>query len=179
MSGERKVTIVHNFKIPPEHIRVAIYCRVSTHHVAQEESLNAQIDKYERMVESRYRWKLVDVYADVASGKNTSGRPQFQRLIQDCKLGKVDLNLTKSISRFGRNTKEILTNVYKLRDYNVDAFFEIERMRISETSKDFLLSVLSGLVQEDSLSRSQNKKMGIDYKLGNGTSRLYSRPCYG
>jgi DNA invertase Pin-like site-specific DNA recombinase len=119
------------------------------------------------------------VYSDIASGKNTAGRPAFNRLMQDCVDGKVDLILTKSLSRFGRNTVEILENIYKLRKYDVDAIFEIEDMRISETGKDFLLSVLSGIAQEDSASRSENIRVGIGYKLRDGTSQLYTRPCYG
>jgi predicted site-specific integrase-resolvase len=111
--GERIITTIPGFLLPKLYINVAIYCRVSTSHAAQEESLEAQIDKFKKMVASNASWKLVDVYADVASGKNTSGRPEFNRLMADCVDGKVDLILTKSITRFGRNTVEILKNIAK------------------------------------------------------------------
>ena len=181
MPEERKVTLIQHYKTQKWFYptKVAIYCRVSTAHAAQGESLEAQIDKYKKMVTARLDWQLVDVYSDIASGKNTSGRPGFNRLMQDCADKKVDLILCKSISRMGRNTVEILENIYKLRKYDVDAFFEIEDMRITETSKDFLLAVLSGLAQEDSTSRSENIKAGIGYQLKDGKSYLYTRPCYG
>ena len=174
-----KVTRLPYFPKLKLYTRVAIYCRVSTAHAAQEESLEAQIARFEEMVALRRDWQLVEVYSDVASGKSTAGRPAFNRLMQDCADGKIDMILSKSLSRFGRNTVEILENIYKLREHNVDAFFEVENMRISETGKDFLLSVLSAVAQEESAWRSGSIKTGINHKLSDGTSQLYTRPCYG
>jgi DNA invertase Pin-like site-specific DNA recombinase len=159
--------------------RVAIYCRVSTNHTAQEESLKAQIDRYQKMVQDRFDWQLVKTYSDVASGRNTSGRTGFMDLMNDCKAGKIDLIITKSISRFGRNTVDILSNIRQLKKYNVDVFFEVENMWTSESSSELMLSIISAVAQEDSASKSQNIRLGIEYQLNNGTSYLYSRPCYG
>ena len=179
MHKELKVHVIPSSMMPKFGVRVAIYCRVSSRNAEQEESLEAQIDKYKKMVENNWNWKLVDVYSDIASGKSTSGRSEFRRMMEDCVQGKIDLILCKSISRFGRNTVEILESIYKLRQHDVDAIFEVEDMRISETRKNFLLSVLAGFAQEEGLSRSENIKIGIDIKLKNGTSHLYFRPCYG
>ena len=159
--------------------RVAIYCRVSTHHTAQEESLKAQIDRYQKMVQDRFDWQLVKTYSDIASGGNTSGRTEFMNLMNDCKAGKIDLIITKSISRFGRNTVDLLINVRELKKYNVNVFFEVENMWTLESSSELLLSFISAVAQEDSASKSQNIRIGIEHQLNNGTSHLYSRPCYG
>jgi DNA invertase Pin-like site-specific DNA recombinase len=163
----------------PGYKRVGIYCRVSTHHAAQEDSLKAQIDRYQKMVKARFDWKLVKTYSDIASGRNTSGRTEFTNLVNDCKAGKIDLIITKSISRFGRNTVDILSNIRELKKYDIDVFFEVENMFTSDSSSELLLSLISAVAQEDSASKSQNIRMGIEYQLTNGTSHLYCRPCYG
>lgn len=85
------------------------------------------------MVEARFDWKLVKTYSDTASSRNTSGRTEFTNLMNDCKAGKIDLIITKSISRFGRNTVDILSNIRELKKYNVDVFFEIENMHTSDS----------------------------------------------
>ncbi len=180
MPQERKIIpLSPEFKISPLFKRVAIYCRVSTNHTAQEESLKAQIDRYQKMVEARFDWRLVKTYSDIASGRNTTGRTEFTNLMNDCRAGKIDLVITKSISRFGRNTVDILSNIRELRKYNVDVFFEVENMFTSDSKSELLLSLLSAVAQEDSASKSQNIRMGIEYQLTNGISHLYSRPCYG
>jgi DNA invertase Pin-like site-specific DNA recombinase len=158
---------------------VAIYCRVSTSHAAQEESLKAQIDRYQKMVEARFDWKLVKTYSDTASGRNTTGRTDFTNLMNDCKAGKIDLIITKSISRFGRNTVDILSNIRQLKKYNVDVFFEVENMFTLDSKSEILLSFISAVAQEDSASKSHNIRIGIEHQLANETSNLYSRPCYG
>jgi DNA invertase Pin-like site-specific DNA recombinase len=160
-------------------VRTAIYARVSTHEHAQEESLYAQIDKYLKMIYLKRDWMLVGIYEDIASGKNISGRPGFQSLIEDCINGKIDMILAKSISRFGRNTVDVLQNVQTLRNHNVDAYFEVDNIRISDTHCDVMLSLISAVAQEESMSRSNNIKMGIMYRVKNGSSLLYTRPCYG
>lgn len=180
MSKERKIILLKPMpKIPPLYRRVAIYCRVSTHHAAQEDSLKAQIDRFQKMVKARFDWKLVKTYSDIASGRNTSGRIEFMNLMSDCKARLIDLIITKSISRFGRNTVDILSNIRELRKYNVDVFFEAENMFASDGSSELMLSIISAVAQEDSASKSQNIRIGIEYQLTNGTSYLYSRPCYG
>lgn len=177
---ERKIIVLNPMpKMPTLYKRIAIYCRVSTDHAAQEDSLKAQIDRYQKMVEARHDWILAGTYSDVASGRSTTGRAEFTRLIDDCRAGKIDMIVTKSISRFGRNTVDILGNIRDLRKHGVDVFFENENMHSSDGASELMLSIISAVAQEDSASKSQNIRIGIEYQLANGTSRLYSRPCYG
>lgn len=98
MSERKIITIPAKFTLSSLYKRVAIYCRVSTHHIAQGESLKAQIERYQKMVEARFDWKLVKTYSDTASGRNTTGRTEFMDLMNDCKAGNIDLIITKSIS---------------------------------------------------------------------------------
>ncbi len=178
--SERIITeIPPKFNISSLFKRVAIYCRVSTYHIAQGESLKAQIDRYQKMVEDRCDWMLVKTYSDTASGRNTTGRTEFTDLMNDCKNGKIDLVITKSISRFGRNTVDILSNIRQLKKYNVDVFFEIENMHTSDSKSELLLSFISAVAQDDSAAKSHNIRVGIECQLNKGTSNLYSRPCYG
>lgn len=100
-------------------LRVAAYCRVSTNHEEQESSLEAQISYYGRLIAEHKDWQLVKIYADRASGTQINKRPEFMKMIKDCHRGKIDLILTKSISRFGRNTLDTLKTLYELFNLNV------------------------------------------------------------
>lgn len=130
-------------------VKIAIYYRVSTAHADQIESLNNQIHQYKQMVKRHIDWQLVDVYADIQSGKNTTDRVEFQRMLSDCYDHKIDLIITKSVSRFGRNTADTLYVINKLHSLLIDVYFEVENIRISETSKTFLLSILEAVAQAD------------------------------
>lgn len=178
--SERKITVIKPMpKMPQMYKNVAIYSRVSTNHTAQEDSLKAQVDRFKKMVEDRCDWILVKTYSDVASGRNTTGRTEFTDLMNDCRAGKIDLIITKAISRFGRNTVDILSNIRELKNLNVDVFFEAENIYASESVSELMLSIISAVAQEDSASKSQNIRIGIEYQMKNGTSHIYSRPCYG
>lgn len=180
MESERKITVINNPSIylKPQ-LNVAAYCRVSTSHPGQLESLGNQINYYKRMINERFDWKLVGVYADIKSGKNTSSRAEFQRMLADCVDKKIDLIITKSISRFGRNTADTLAVIYKLRSLDVDILFETENIKASESSKAFLLSIIEAMAQAESEARSKNIKWGIQHGFENGTSKFYNRKCYG
>lgn len=178
MSVERKITRVQNFNTKWK-LKVAVYCRVSTTHDEQLESLSNHIDYYKAMVRRHLDWELVEIYSDIKSGKNSSGRQEFQRMLEDCRNRKIDLIITKSISRFGCNTVDTLKIITELRGLIIDVFFEVENIRISESSKSFLISVLKAAAQGESEARSQNIKWGIKRGLENGTSKLYKRRCYG
>jgi DNA invertase Pin-like site-specific DNA recombinase len=178
MDNKRKVTRINNLSIKWK-FNVAVYCRVSTPHAEQIESLSNQIEYYRHMVSTHIDWVLVDIYADIQSGKNSSGRPEFQRMLEDCRNKKIDLIITKSVSRFGRNTVDTLDTINKLPTLNVDLFFEVENIHISETSKTFLMSILGALAQAESEARSQNIKWGIRRGFESGTSKFYNRKCYG
>lgn len=179
MALERKITKIQPMITLDPYRRVAIYCRVSTNHTAQEESLNAQIDRFQKMVEDHCNWILVDTYSEKASGRNTTGRTKFTDLMNDCRAGKIDLVITKSISRFGRNTADILSNIRELKKHDVEVFFELENLWTFDSTSELMLSIVSAIAQEDSASKSQNIRLGNEYQLINGNSYLYSRPCYG
>ena len=178
MSTNRKVTQVRTHMLFKK-IKVAIYCRVSTPHEDQVKSLSNQISYYKTMVNNRVNWELVDIYADMQSGKNTSGRPEFQRMLEDCRNHKIDMIITKSISRFGRNTAETLDVLNKLRVLLVDVYFETEDINTSEKTKDFMVSIIQAVAQAESESRSSNIKWSLYKGFKNGTSKLYNRKCFG
>lgn len=178
MDNKRKVTRINNPSIKWK-FNVAVYCRVSTPHPEQIESLSNQIEYYRHMVSTHIDWVLVDIYADIQSGKNSSGRPEFQRMLEDCSNKKIDLIITKSVSRFGRNTVDTLDTINKLRTLNVDLFFEVENIHISKTSKTFLMSILGAVAQAESEARSHNIKWGIRRGFESGTSKFFNRKCYG
>lgn len=178
MDNKRKITTVNNMSIKWK-TNVVVYCRVSASHTEQLESLSNQIEYYEHMVSQHIDWMLVDIYSDIQSGRNSSGRPEFQRMLEDCRNKKIDPIITKSISRFRRNTEDTLEIINKLRTLNVDLFFEVENIQISETSKTFLMSILGAVAQAESEGRSQHIKRGIKRGLEAGTSKIYDRKCYG
>lgn len=178
MDNRRKFSRINNLSVKWK-LNIAVYCRVSTTHTEQIESLSNQIEYYRKMVSTHIDWVIVDIYADIQSGKNSSGRPEFQRMLEDCRNKKIDLIITKSVRRFGRNTADILAVIHKLRLLNVDVFFEVENIRISETNKTFLLSIFEAVAQAESEARSQNIKWGIRCGFESGTSKFYNRKCYG
>ena len=178
MNKNRKVTQIYN-PLPLKKTKVAVYCRVSTTHDDQAQSLANQISYYRDMVTRRIDLELVDIYADVQSGKNTSGRPEFKRMLQDCSNHKIDLIITKSMSRFGRNTAETIAALNKLRNLMVDVFFETENINTQDTKQDFIIAILQTAAQAESEARSNNIKWGIAKGLQSGKSKLYDRKCFG
>ncbi|MBV7276700.1 recombinase family protein [Clostridiaceae bacterium UIB06] len=178
MNRNRKVSKM--ILIPAyKNLKVAIYCRVSTLHNEQLNSLSNQISYYNNLVHRHPNWELVDIYSDIKSGKATSGRNEFKRMIEDCENHKIDLIITKSISRFGRNTVEILEILNNLNNLHVDVFFENEDIHSKDASNMFLITVLESFAQAESESCSHNIKWGIKRKSENGISKLYNRKCFG
>ena len=107
-------------------LRVAAYCRVSTNHEEQELSLETQISYYEKLITEHEGWQLVKIYSERASGTQLNKRPEFIKMLKVCKQGKIDLFLTKSISRFGINTLNTLKTLYELFNLGVKVYFEKE-----------------------------------------------------
>ncbi|MCD7751507.1 MAG: recombinase family protein, partial [Lachnospiraceae bacterium] len=140
-------------------IRIAAYCRVSTDMDAQESSIEAQKEAYADLVESTPEWKLVDIYADEGiSGTQMKKRDAFLRMMQDCRDGKIDRVVTKSISRFARNTLDCLACVRELKDIGVPVFFEEERLDTGLESSELILSLMAAMAQETSREISNNEK---------------------
>lgn len=150
-------------------IKVAAYCRVSTDSDEQATSYEMQVEHYTDYITKNPEWGLVDIYADDGiSGTNTKKREEFNRMIEDCMAGKIDMIITKSISRFARNTLDCLQYIRKLKDKNISVFFEKENINTMDTKGELLLTIMASLAQQESQSLSQNVKMGIQFRYQAG-----------
>ena len=161
------------------YLRVATYCRVSSLKEEQRFSLDAQISYYKRLIDRNPQWIYSGVYADQASGRSNRKMQQFQKLLRACRNGEIDLILVKSISRFGRNTLELLVAFRELRDRNIDVFFELENMHLNDQKSELLLTVYASMAQEQSESNSYSIRWGIRKGFIDGSSKFISRICYG
>lgn len=152
-----------------ERVRVAPYCRVSTDSEEQINSYNSQVSHYKSLVESKPEWSLVDIYADEGiTGTQVLKRTDFQRMINDALDGKIDLIITKSISRFARNTLDTLKYVRLLKERSVAILFEKENINTLTMNGEMLLVILSSLAQQEVESTSANVKMGLKMKMKRG-----------
>ncbi len=159
--------------------RVGIYCRVSTNSAEQLQSLAVQISHLTKVTAATPQWLLMDVYMDVASSKTGSARTGFNRMMEDSASRKLDIILTKSISRFGRDTVETLSALNSLERDKVRVIFEQEDLDTSNVDSKLLISILEGIAQAENESRSENIKWGIKQRAASGSSKLYDRICYG
>lgn len=151
--------------------RVAAYARVSTVHERQEHSLESQVDHYKRLIQANPEWEYQGIYIDDGvSGTQISGRTQFQELITKCEQGMIDIVLTKSISRFARNTVDLLETVRRLKELNIDVRFEKENIETISSTGEFLLTVLASFAQEESRSTSENLRWGVRKRYEKGIS---------
>lgn len=140
-------------------IRVAAYCRVSTDSEEQEVSLETQKNHYESYIKSNSEWEYAGVYYDEGiSGTKTAKREGLKKLIEDCEKGLVDLILTKSISRFSRNTTDCQELVSKLLNYDVHIQFEKEDINTGSMESELMLAILASMAKDESMSISQNAK---------------------
>ena len=166
--------------IPPDDVpklyRAAIYCRVSTMHNEQQESLEAQLDYYTRYVHAQRAMVLVGVYADTKSARSIHARKDFERLLQDCRDGKIDIIVTKSISRFGRNTVDTLQTLRELQALKVNVIFENEGIESLDENGELIITLLSAIAQAESENRSTNIKWGIKQSAKNPDAHIYARP---
>ena len=150
-------------------LRVAAYCRVSSSSADQLNSYARQIETYTKLIKANENWVLVDVFADEGiSGTKADNRPEFQKLIRLCELRQVDLILTKSISRFARNTKEALSYARRLKRLGVGIKFEKEGINTLSLGDEMLLSTFTALAQEESQSISQNQRLSITKRMERG-----------
>jgi site-specific DNA recombinase len=149
--------------------RVCAYCRVSTAQEEQESSFESQVNYYTQYINNRADWTLVDIYADEGiSGTNTVKRKDFLRMIDDCMAGKIDMIITKSISRFARNTVDCLHYVRKLKEKGIAVYFETENIDTLGSTGELLLTILSGLAQDSSRNQSDVTRWGIQRQFENG-----------
>ena len=149
--------------------KVAGYARVSTDSEEQLTSYEAQVDYYTRYIRSRPDWQFVNVYTDEGiSATNTKRREGFNRMVQDALDGKIDLIVTKSVSRFARNTVDSLTTVRKLKDAGVEVYFEKENIWTLDSKGELLITIMSSLAQEESRSISENVTWGQRKRFADG-----------
>jgi len=158
------MTIVTKLEAPPQiarRKRVAAYARVSGGKDAMRHSLSAQISYYSALIQRRIEWEFAGVYADNPVSGTKDSRAEFQRMLADCRAGKVDMLITKSISRFARNALTTLETVRELKTIGVDVFFEEENIHSLSPDGELMLSILASYAQEESRSVSENCKWRI------------------
>lgn len=152
---------------------MAAYCRVSTDQDEQLSSYENQVSYYRDYILKHEDYELVDIYADEGiSATNTKKREAFNRLIQDCRAGKVDRILVKSISRFARNTLDCIKYVRELKELGIGVTFEKENIDSLDSKGEVLLTILSSLAQDESRSISENATWGIRKKFERGEVRV-------
>lgn len=150
-------------------LRVAAYCRVSTDSEDQINSYKSQVQYYTDLINNNSEWSLADIYADEAiTGTQVTKREDFQRLINDCMNGDVDLIVTKSISRFARNTLDTLKYVRMLKEKGIAVFFEEENINTLTMDGELLLVILSSVAQQEVENISANVKKGLKMKMQRG-----------
>lgn len=159
--------------------RVCAYCRVSTDSREQQNSFTAQTAYYEEMINGRSDWQYVGIYADEArSGTKLQRRDDFLRMMRDCEAGKIDMIITKSITRFARNTVDSIKAIRKLKLLGIAVFFEKENINTLSESSEMLLTILSSLAQGESESTSTNNKWAAVKRFQGGTF-IVSTPAHG
>ncbi len=150
-------------------LKVAAYCRVSTDSDEQAGSYEVQVQHYTGYIGRNKEWELAGIYADDGiSGTNTKKREGFNGMIEDCMAGKIDMVITKSISRFARNTIDCLKYVRQLKEKNIAIIFEKENINTLEASGELLLTIMASLAQQESASLSQNVKLGLQFRYQDG-----------
>ena len=154
-------------------LRVAAYCRVSTDSDEQATSYEAQVEHYTEYIQKNPDWEFAGIYADDGiSGTNTKKREEFNRMIDDCKAGNIDMIITKSISRFARNTLDCLKYIRQLKDMNIPVLFEKESINTMDAKGEVLITIMASLAQQESQSLSQNVKMGLQYRYQQGKVQI-------
>lgn len=163
------VKVIAPKETQPENLRVAAYCRVSSDSSDQLHSYAAQIKAYTELIGSHEGWKLVDVYADEGlTGTRMDNREDFNRMMADCRKGRIDKVLVKSISRFARNTRDCLASLRELSGLGVTVKFEKENIDTGTLASELMVSVSGSLAQQESISISQNQRISYRRRMERG-----------
>ena len=174
-----KTTVIEAAPAPAAKLRAAGYCRVSTGSDLQRTSITAQRQHYEDYIRSNPEWIFSGIYWEAGvTGTKTESRPELQRLIADCRAHRIDLVLTKSISRFSRDTSDCLEMVRTLTSLGVGIIFQKENIDTRSMDSEFLLTLFSSIAEEESQSISSNSKWAVQKRFQNGTFK-YSKAPYG
>ncbi len=150
-------------------IRVCAYCRVSTDSSKQHTSYLAQADYYTKYISEHSEWSLVDIYADESSGTKLKNRDGFNKMISECEKNNIDLIITKSITRFARNTIDSIETIRKLKSLGIAVYFEKENINTMSEQSEQMLTILSSIAQGESESISTNVRWGIEKRFRDGT----------
>lgn len=167
-----------DYPIWDQQLRVAAYCRTSTNQEEQNSSLENQIAYYTAFIQSNPMWRFVAVYADQASGLHTKNRPGYRKLLRDCRRGKIDLILVKSLSRFGRDAQEAIATIRKLKQMNVGIYIELGGIFTMKTP-DSVIDLYAAFAQAESQTRSESIKFGIQNRMRSGRTILNHRQFLG
>ena len=154
------VTIIQKQRVIKDYA-VGIYARVSTSHKAQMDSLSAQVSGLTRLAVAHRTWFAADVFIDMASSKIGTTRSEFNRMISDCEKGNLDIILTKSVSRFGRDTKEFLEAIRKIRSCVTRIIFEKDKIDTETVKDELLISTIEACYQAENDWRSENIRFGL------------------
>ncbi len=173
---EKRISVIpanpkydQSIRAAEKRMRVAAYCRVSTELIQQESSYTAQVEYYRDKIENTPNWTNAGIYADDGkSATNTKKRDDFNAMIKDALEGKIDMILTKSVSRFARNTVDALTTIRKLKEKNVAVVFEKEGINTPEGTGEILLTILSSFAQEESRNISENMRWSVIRRFEKG-----------
>lgn len=174
MSPQKIEAIKNNRKL-----RVCAYARVSTDHEEQESSFENQASTYTRKIKSNPDYEFVDVYADQGVSGCSDKRPEFQRMIKDARAGKIDLIITKSVSRFARNTVMLLEYVRELKELGVAVYFEENDINSMTSEGEIMVSVLASFAQEELRSISENLKWTYRMKFERGEFHINTKRFLG
>lgn len=171
--AKRKIGNTNRKKDTKPKLRVVAYCRVSTDSDEQATSYEAQVEHYTEYIKRNPDWEFAGIYADDGiSGTNTKNREEFNRLIKDCEAGTIDMVITKSISRFARNTLDCLKYIRRLKEKNIPVFFEKESINTMDAKGEVLITIMASLAQQESQSLSQNVKLGLQFRYQNGQVQI-------
>lgn len=148
--------------------RVAAYARVSSDKDPMVHSLSMQVSYYNDLIQAHSDWQFVGIYADEGLTGTRADRPEFIRLLNDCRAGKIDMIYTKSVSRFARNTVTLLQIVRELKDLDIDVYFEKENIHSTSGDGELMLSILASFAQEESRSASENQLWRVQKNFKDG-----------
>lgn len=180
----KKVTVIEPTQkhevIEDSQLRVCAYCRVSSMHEQQQNSFAAQVTHYTQYINNNPNWNFVGIYADEGiSGTSKEKRTDFIRLINDCECGLIDLVITKSISRFARNTADCIEVVRKLKEMGIGVFFEKENINTLSEESELILSILSSIAQEEMISLSKNIRWANQRRYSQGKFQVAPKKFLG
>ena len=171
------ITKIQGYQRDVKQLRVAAYCRVSTDNIEQLESLENQRSHYQKYINNHPNWELAKIYYDEGiSGTKLTKRNALKELLTDCRNHRIDLVVTKSISRLSRNTTDCLEIVRELQQLNIPIIFEKEHINTGEMASELFLSIFSSLAQDESHSTAGNLRWAISQRFASGKFHVSSAP---